>query len=168
MPVAPRAASASLSKPEGSGRHGWAKRQRLLRAPEFAAPAGSQGSWRAARRWLALSAVIHIQQPGGSGTPMPLPGVRFGLIVPRRQASRAVARNMVKRILREAARRAAHKLEDSAGARRVDVILRLKAALPDARQSGWRDVKAALRDEADALLGQLADQIVRARPAAGH
>ena len=168
MLVAPRAASASPSKTEGSGRHGWVKRQRLLRSPEFDAPAGPQGSWRASRRWLALSAAVFMDTKDSPGTSVSPSKIRFGLVVARRQAPRAVARNMVKRILREAARHAAPRLESVAGVNRADVVLRLKSALPDARQSTWHEVKAAIRRDADALLEQLGAQLVRANTGGGR
>jgi ribonuclease P protein component len=162
-----------------SGRPAWGKAQRLLRAPEFACLAGPQANWRAARRWLALS--VRIQMPESGSTerlllaiaaraaspdphpPRPLHAVRFGLTTSKRQAKRAVARNLVKRVLREAARHAAMPLEAVAQDAQVDVLFRLKSPLPAPSAAGWSQVKASLRQEADSLLQQLAAELERRR-----
>jgi ribonuclease P protein component len=81
--------------------------------------------------------------------------LRFGITVSRRQARRAVARNAVKRVLREAARHAALELDAVAPAQGVDVLLRLKAPLPAVDSAGWHSVKQQLRREADGLMAQL-------------
>jgi RNase P protein component len=94
-------------------------------------------------------------------------GLRFGITVSRRQARRAVARNMVKRVLRESARQRAPHLEAALAGQQVDVLFRLKAPLPDAAAAGWSDVKAQLRREADSLLGQLHDALRAGNPIAG-
>jgi ribonuclease P protein component len=157
MPGAPRAASASLSDSGPSGRRAWRKRQRLLRAPEFASFSLPQASWRATRRWIAMSVLMQPQslEPVACAASAAAP-VRFGLTVSRRQAPRAAARNLVKRILRESARHAAGGLEAAAGSRRVDVLLRLKAPLPERGASGLPAIKVQLRREADSLMEQLA------------
>jgi len=85
--------------------------------------------------------------------------IRFGITVSRRQARRAVARNTVKRILREAARHGAASLATAAGRQPIDILLRLKAPLPDAGSAGWRPVKAQLRREADSLIAQLQEHL---------
>ncbi len=155
MPGAPRAASASPSDPGSPGRGAWSKRQRLRRPPEFAAFLAPRSGWRASRRWLAMSALF---PPSDWLDPRGLArgaGVRFGITVSRRQGRRAVARNMVKRVLREAARHAAARLDAAAGHAPVDVLVRLKAGLPPASAAGWHQVKAQLRQEADSLFEQL-------------
>jgi ribonuclease P protein component len=96
--------------------------------------------------------------------------LRFGIAVPRRQARRAVARNMVKRVLREAARAALPALLGACRERaaRADVLLRLKRALPGAATVNWVSLKRELRAEADELMGQLErrlDQHGRGAPA---
>jgi ribonuclease P protein component len=83
--------------------------------------------------------------------------LRFGITVSRRQARRAVARNAVKRVLREAARQRAPVLEAALAGQCVDVLFRLKAPLPESASAGWNAVKAQLRREADSLLEQLLD-----------
>lgn len=91
--------------------------------------------------------------------PSDVPSVRFGITVGKRNARRAVDRALVKRIVREASRRAAAGLEAACAARglRLDVAFRLKAART-AGATGQPSVAAwrrALRDEADALLDRL-------------
>lgn len=86
--------------------------------------------------------------------------VRFGATVGKRNARRAVDRNLVKRVLREAARRAAPQLEAACAQRglRLDVSFRLKssrnraAEAPFASLALWR---RTLREEADSLLDRL-------------
>ena len=174
---APRAASAWPSDSVSAGRRGWGKGQRLLRASEYAALAGPDVSWRAARRWVAMSARIEADadpgpspaRAGASAAPLPVPPaipltldrVRFGLTVPKRQAKRAVARNLVKRILRESARQAAPALCLAAGPMRADVLLRLKAPLPAAGAATWSELCGQLRREADSLMEQLQERLRR-------
>ncbi len=83
-----------------------------------------------------------------------LRGVRFGFTVPKRLARRAVQRALVKRVLREAARHAATTLEARSPAGGLDVVLRLKAALPAASALPLAQLKRQLREEADSLLRQ--------------
>ena len=156
MPAAPRAASASPSEPVLPGRCAWGKRQRLLRAPEFAAFLTSPAPWRAARFWLAVSVITPTLSPASPLAPIPpASALRFGITVSRRQARRAVARNTVKRVLREAARHRAPVLEAALAGKTLDILFRLKAPLPDPATAGWAQVKAQLRREADGLLEQL-------------
>jgi len=152
---APRAASASPSEQQLPGRRAWDKRQRLLRAPEFAALSYPQAPWRASRRWIAMSAQMLPPNSGISPLPAPPSDVRFGFTVSRRQARRAVARNTVKRVLREAARHGAAQLAAAAHSHRVDILLRLQAPLPDVTAASWMTVKAELRREAESLIEQL-------------
>ena len=151
-----------------------------LRTPgEFAAATGERATWRAARQWLAASARVQahgagLERPAAvpiasdrSGervdhsasalhrTPKP-GGVRFGFTVSRRQARRAVQRAMVKRVLREAARSATGTLNGLARDAHVDVVLRLRAPLPQPSEMSLSQVKRTLRTEADSLIGQLA------------
>jgi len=159
MPGAPRAASASPSEPVLPGRQVWDKRQRLLRAPEFAAFSQTPPSVRAARRWIAMSALIHPAEIPHADGAQPGAAVRFGFTISKRQARRAVARNAVRRVLREAARRAAPRLELAARPRQIDVLFRLKQPLPLAGQVSWASVKQQLRQEADSLIDQLDGQL---------
>jgi RNase P protein component len=151
-----------------------------LRTPEqFAAATGERATWRAARQWLAASARV---EPQGAGLERPAAvpiasdssgesvdhsasasprtsrpcGVRFGFTVSRRQARRAVQRAMVKRVLREAVRSASGGLNGLARDTRVDVVLRLRAPLPQRSEMSLSQVKRTLRTEADSLIGQLA------------
>jgi ribonuclease P protein component len=83
--------------------------------------------------------------------------VRFGLTVGKRLARRAVDRVLIKRILREAARHCAPRLEEIAPAD-LDVVLRLKAPLPARETTPRAQLKRALRADADAVLRRLCDR----------
>lgn len=109
-------------------------------------------AFRASRRWLALAGSV--RAGGGGRAP-----VRFGFTAARRHARRAVDRNTVKRVLREAARQRMHELDAAAADRAVDVVLRLRAAAPPApAHAAW---KSDLREEAYSLLGELATRLRR-------
>jgi ribonuclease P protein component len=141
---------------------------RRLRTPaQFAAVAGRDSrsagaSWRAGRRFLAVQARIvpmadlAADTPAAAAAAGPEARVRFGFTVGKRNARRAVERATVKRVLREAARRAAPLLDAAAGPRAVDVVLRLKASCPAKVELPRPLFKRELRAEADALLAQLA------------
>ena len=68
-------------------------------------------------------------------------------------------------MLREAARRHIEALDAAAADRSVDIVLRLKAAVPGPRALARTLWKAALREEADALLADLAQKLRRGRTA---
>lgn len=106
---------------------------------------------RAGRRWLSIAGRV---QAGGSGVP-----VRFGFTASRRNARRAVDRNTVRRVLREAARRHIEDLDAAAASRSVDIVLRLKAAVPDRSAIARGAWKQALRAEAEVLLTELARRL---------
>ena len=106
---------------------------------------------RAGRRWLSI-----IGRVSSNGGAVP---VRFGFTASRRQARRAVDRNTAKRVLREAARRHIGELDTAASGRSIDIVLRLRAAVPDRTLLARAEWKAALRSEADALLTQLARRL---------
>lgn len=134
-----------------TGRFGRARR--LRRPSEFtavlAAPR-SQGL-RAARHWLSMTAAWF---------PSEQAAVRFGATVGKRNARRAVDRNLVKRVLREAARRAAPQLEAACAQRglRLDVSFRLKASRNRAAEAPFASLalwRRTLREEADSLLDRL-------------
>jgi len=162
MPGAPKAASASPFEPALPGRRAWRKQQRLLRADEFAAVSQAQMPWRASRRWVAMSAQIRpLACANNAGNPCAVSSsVRFGITVSRQQARRAVARNAVRRVLREAARHGQERLVAAAQQCQLDIVLRLKAPLPQPPVATWSDVKAELRREADSLLAQLLRQLL--------
>lgn len=157
MRAALRAASASASEPAiGTDSLARFPAVRRLRSPaQFVAVTSDPQSLRAARRWLAIAGHV---RPAIADRTVP---VRFGFTAAKRYARRACDRNTVKRVLREAARVRIEELDRAAGARAVDVVMRLKAAAPD-RQTVTRDAwKKALRAEADALLDDLARQLRR-------
>ena len=119
--------------------------RRLQSPAQFAAVTSDPHAIRASRRWLAIAGRVD-----GDGGRVP---VRFGFTASRRHARRAVDRNTVKRVLREAARHVLGDLDAAAGKRSVDIVLRLRAAVPTTRTTAeWKN---ALREEADALLAEL-------------
>jgi ribonuclease P protein component len=138
---------------------------RLRRPEDFAAvlAAPRAQTVRAAQHWLSMTAAWF---PDDSDA---LRGkLRFGAIVGRRNARRAIDRALVKRILREAGRLAAPTLAPHCARLgiRLDVAFRLKAPRggggdqPPASVTRWR---RALRSEADALLARLERQLAGAR-----
>jgi len=140
--------------PAETNRTGRFGRPRRLRRPsEFTAVLAVPRSHglRAARHWLSMTAAWF---------PSEQAAVRFGATVGKRNARRAVDRNLVKRVLREASRAAAPQLEAACAQRglRLDVSFRLKSSRdraadqPRAALAVWR---RALREEADALLDRL-------------
>lgn len=102
-------------------------------------------------------------------SPSECAAVRFGVTVGKRNARRAVDRALVKRILREAGRRAAPTLENACRERhvRLDVAFRLKAARdrsPDGASTSLKAWRHALREEAEALLERLARHLTELNP----
>jgi len=87
--------------------------------------------------------------------------VRVGVTVGRRMARKAVQRNLVKRILREAARLTLPQLTQAAAARRVDVVLRMRSAFPSAPEMPLAAFRHALRSDADLVLQRLITQLER-------
>jgi ribonuclease P protein component len=152
MHAAPRAASASPPDQAASNASGRLPATRRLRSPaQFVAVTSDPQALRAGRRWLSIAG--RVLADGGE---MP---VRFGFTASRRHARRAVDRNAAKRVLREAARRHMEELDAAADRRSVDIVLRLKAAVPDRAALDRRAWKQALRAEADALLADLARRL---------
>jgi ribonuclease P protein component len=156
MPAAPRAASASASEAaNGSAALSRLPASRRLRSPaQFVAVTSDPQAFRSGRRWLAIAGRV---QPALAG----VAPVRFGFTAARRHARRALDRNAVKRVLREAARSSIAGLDAAAAGRSVDVVLRLKATAPAPEQTGREAWKAALRAEADELLAELARRLQR-------
>lgn len=156
------------------------KSARLRSSGDFARLAQDRSGPHLNRPWLSLSAALRSspvpsnavpapQDPGGvpaqsvpvviparvskvRSAPVVVTGVRSGFTVSRRNAGRAVARNMVKRVLREALRHSS--IPDSPLA--ADLVLRLRRPLPGAADQGWASVKKELRRQADGLIGQFA------------
>lgn len=161
MRAGPKAASASASEP-ATGVAALARfpaARRLLSPRQFVAVTSDPSAWRKARRWLAIACRVDAGDSAGQGQ------VRFGFTAAKRNARRAVDRNTVKRVLREAAREHLAELDGAAGPRPVDIVLRLKASVPARAALSKIEWKAALRIEADALLAQLARELRRAPPA---
>ena len=146
----------------GVNRYGFASLRRLKTPAEFSAllRAPRERSIRAERQMLSINAAWVtagvIDNAAGS--------VRFGVTVGKRNARRSVDRALVKRIVREACRHYAHSFENCAAqaAARIDIALRLRAPLVDARgvplaMRAWRrQVRAdpiAVAGSADAPYG---------------
>jgi len=102
-----------------------------------------------------MSVITPTSSPPNAAPAVRVGAARFGLTVSRRQARRAVARNTVRRVLRESARMRAPALEQALAGANLDVLFRLKAPLPEPAAAGWASVKTQLRLEADSLLDQL-------------
>lgn len=137
-------------------------RRRLRRPDEFAAVLAARGpaSLRLARRWFAVSVLAVSHSVSGPD----LEAVRFGFTVGKRNARRAVERNLVKRVLRESARRAAAQFATLAQERGLGlaVSLRLKAPLvPKGDAIPRGELRRALRADCDALLTDLARHLPR-------
>ena len=118
---APRAASASPSESDmtrGARHEGLARRHRFSLQGSFGAVL------RSPRKLRGAGAIVHVV----AGTPGTS---RLGIALTRRLLPRAVDRNRVKRIVREAFRRHASKL---AG---LDVVVALKERPDSARGSPW-------------------------------
>lgn len=135
-------------------------RQQVLRKPgEFAAvaQARSAGGVHRSGRWLALGVrAIADAAPADAAGEGDRPLLRLGLTVPRRYAKRAVDRNLIKRVVREAMRALRPNIEAlAAPCARIDVVVRLKAPWPGAAAGSQRQLKGQLRQEADALLALL-------------
>lgn len=107
-------------------------RLRLKQPAEFAAVFASRRMVRGGNFELRLS-------PNHVGSP------RLGLVIPKRLARRSVMRNLIKRLAREAFRRALPRLPMS------DMVLRLTRK-PAADTLSDRSVRRAWRAEIDALL----------------
>jgi RNase P protein component len=136
--------------------------------------------WRATRQYLGLQArlnpgaaadaarvsrVTEADPPAVSAPAMSAPATRFGFTVGKRNARLSVDRNLVRRVLREAARHAAPVLDQAAAPAQLDVVLRLKSALPPKGSDARARLRMDLRSEADSLLSQLAQRL--AAPQAG-
>lgn len=129
---------------------------RLRSKAQFSAIAKARGpnALRAARQWLAASGLV---VAAASDTP-----VHLGLVMPKRYARRAVDRNLIKRVVREAIRaslpgwvQACCEATPMAGCVHVIIVVRLKAGLPRVAEVARTQLKKRLRAEADALFGQL-------------
>ena len=149
--------------------------ERRLRTPaQFAAVAAARGAraLRGARRWLAVNCWV-----ADAGTVPNAAPARLGLVMPKRHARRAIDRNLIKRVVREAMRAAVPVLDAAAAAvrldggqdagsvagARLDIVVRLKAPLPPVADLPRAQLKSALRVEADTLLAGLVRDL---RPAA--
>jgi RNase P protein component len=81
--------------------------------------------------------------------------------VGKHMARKAAQRNLVKRILREAARLTLPRLAEAAAARRVDLVLRMRSAFPSATEMPLAAFRRALRSDADLVLRRLIAQLAQ-------
>lgn len=96
---------------------------------------------------LARGALFVISSPRQYPAEPSLTTARLGLVVAKRFAARAVTRNAVKRVIREAFRLRRHQLPPR------DLVFRLQARLPD---QSLTLLKQQVRQEVDHLLDQIA------------
>jgi len=108
---------------------------RLHRPAEFVA--ALKGRRIARGQWLA----IHVPQSAASSTPC----ARLGLVIAKRLAKRAVTRNAIKRVLREAFRHVRHDLPPR------DFVFRLVSPVAPYSLTA---LKRQMREEANLLLVQ--------------
>lgn len=95
-------------------------------------------------RRIARGALFVVVTPRTHSTSQPQPAApRLGLIIAKRFAPRAVTRNTIKRVLREAFRHKQHQLAPR------DYVFRLHSAVGSLTLT---QLKAVVRAEADALL----------------
>jgi ribonuclease P protein component len=156
-------ASRNLSGARPTAAYAFTRAQRLQSEAEFAAVAqAGRDAIRLSQRWFLLMAkpVALTEQKNGVAT---VQRVRFGLTVGKRLARRSVDRVLIKRILREAARHSTPRLVELAPSG-FDVVLRLKAPLPARATTARRQLKRALRDDADALLRRFSERLAAAKP----
>ena len=129
--------------------------RRLIKTSEFGAviSAGSSHCLRASSRFFSAGALIC--EPAGR--------LRFGVTVGKRNAHRSVDRALIKRLLREAARKQAPHLGEQLRAQDMglDVSLRLKAPIASVpgRETGVGALKAELRADIEQLFRQLSRRI---------
>ena len=141
------------------------REQRLRTPAQFERLRAVEPRYRAARRWLLVA--MRVDDVGNpdvppAGTPKGARAVRvrFGVTVGKRNARHAVQRSLVKRIVREAMRHSAPKLEMAARGRTVDLVLRLKAPFPKPESMSLPVFKRALRAEADQLLATMCERLL--------
>ena len=94
---------------------------------------------------IARGALFVVSTPRGPLEPASQP--RLGLIIAKRFATRAVTRNAIKRVIREAFRLRRHQLPGR------DYVFRLQARVAP---SSLTQLKKLVRDEVDTLLDQAA------------
>lgn len=110
-----------------------------------------------------MPAAATARSPEGHAQPSAGFRPRLAISVPKRQLRRAVDRNMMKRVAREAWR-----LADWAQARRcpsgLQAMLKLRRVEPEWKAMGRNTLKKAWRAEIDALLQQLHKRLVPSSP----
>ena len=96
---------------------------------------------------LARGALFVVSSPRQFPATPPLSTPRLGLVIANRFAARAVTRNAIKRVIREAFRLRRHALPSR------DLVFRLQTRLPD---QSLTELKRHVRQEVDLLLDQIA------------
>jgi ribonuclease P protein component len=141
-------------------RYGFASARRLKTPAQYSAllRAAREQSIRATRQMVSINAAWTAAGVGDGAA-----SVRFGVTVGKRNARRSIDRVLVKRIVREACRQRASAFECCAqkAAARIDIALRLRAPLVDARGEplAMRSWRRQVRAEADALLQDVLTQL---------
>jgi ribonuclease P protein component len=87
--------------------------------------------------------VVTTPRPANIENPASEPIARLGLIIAKRHANRAVTRNAIKRVIRDAFRKRRHELPPR------DLVFRLHSKAPTVSLS---ELKAVVRAEVDTLL----------------
>lgn len=139
----PSATSAPSNAVPSSPDRGFSKNRRLLRRADF------QSVYSRGRKIVGRRLIVFYLRRSEAGPS------RVGLTATRK-TGRAVVRNRVKRLLREAAREAWERLPDG-----FDLVLHARAGLSTTS-------RRELRDEADALLQAFADRSNQPSPPTGR
>lgn len=171
MPAAPKAASNWRSERQDARAITPRRRRRLTQPAQFAAVANARGpqGLRGSRHWLALSCKLGQQElpavvADSSASPaLRLAALRLGLTVPKRLARRAVDRNLIKRVVREAMHAVVASIEADMAKTldALDVVIRLKTALPPVERLPRAQLRRQLHLEAHELFDALKQEVMK-------
>lgn len=138
----------------GGRKESFSQKARIKKSSDFllVLKARGNGVIRLSRQWLELKAVL---SSGSSSS-------NVGLTVGKQYARRAVDRNLIKRILREAARKSplTQVVSPPGLFTQKKIVLRLKKRIPSlSEERCFGAFKRELREDADRLLCQLEERI---------
>lgn len=138
----------------GGRKQSFSQKARIKKSSDFllVLKARGNGVIRLSRQWLELKAVLS-SGPSSSNV---------GLTVGKQFARRAVDRNLIKRVLREAARKSplTQVVSPPGLFTQKKIVLRLKKRIPSLSEERCFDAfKRELREDADRLLCQLEERI---------
>lgn len=138
----------------GGLKQSFSQKARIKKSSDFllVLKARGNGVIRLSRQWFELKAVLSNGSPSSN----------VGLTVGKQFAKRAVDRNLIKRILREASRKArvTQVVFPPEFFTQRKIVLRLKRKIPVfAEEGSYRSFKKELREDADRLLCQLEERI---------